>query len=530
MQPVEEQFDLSRHLDVVRRSKYLIATFCISAIISSLALTYIFSEKYVASTTILYHPREQVRFQANQSEALGFPTPFVTYESIGNTLESLVTSDAIVQQVVKTLHLDKPVKPERHGFKGFLLDTKDKAKKTFAQAWQLLKYGRIIDVDPYTGAVRKLQANTVIRPAKKAYTFRLDAVDPDPALAAAIVDTEARVLADFLSNENIENARLEMQQLQKQLEQTRQEMDKARRDMQDFKRTSKVSSLPEETTLRLKAVATMEEERTKTALDLQSTKQKRNELRTRLAEQAPFVKYTATTSDNPVVQDLRLEMSRLEVQRSGLLQKLTPDHPQVRDLDAKLQEIKTRLQDSTEKIISSESTRLNDIHQKLLSDELSAEVDVQADEARLAALTNEIGNAKSGVRNLTDQEAKLASLQLHIDVVEKNFKLLSEAYEESRISATKSAGEVAVLHKALIPSEPARPIKVLHVGVTAALSLLLAIATAYFFNYFDHSVRSVADAQSILNTPILSTIPRMSRTTELDWDFCFEPEREGRGS
>src|SRR5688572_10411972 len=102
----QERFDLNAHLAVLTRYKWLILTFCVSAGLTSQALTYVMSEKYLAYTSVLYQPIEAVSFRPKDREALGFPTPAVSLESISNTLDELVKSDATLEHVVRTLRLD----------------------------------------------------------------------------------------------------------------------------------------------------------------------------------------------------------------------------------------------------------------------------------------------------------------------------------------------------------------------------------------------------------------------------------------
>jgi len=520
MEEPEPRLELSRYREILARRGGLILVFCLSASLSSLALTYIFSEKYVAYTTVLYRPKEAVRFQLKQPEAMGFPPPFVTYESIGNTLEELARSDAIARQVVQILGLDRPA-PKRPGWRGLLISTKQGLKKLAGKAWQMLKYGRTIEEEPFSAAVRKLQENTAIKPTKKAYTFRLVALDDDPQRAATIVDTQARVLADFLSGENVRSAQQEKEQLAVRLTQNQREVAEARAALAQFKKTSRISSLAEETSLQLKAVANLEEELAQTQIDLRATERKRDELRARLAREQPLVKYQSTTSDNPVVQEMKLELARLQVQRAGLLEKFTPEYQEVKALDARLQEVRAKLNSEVGKIVSSESTRLSDVYQKVTADEASAEADVEAAEARRRSVAGAISRSKAGMKTLDQNQSRLAELTLHLDVAERSYKLLSDAYEEARIAEGRSASEVAVLHPALVPAAPERPIKILHVAVSGIMGLFLAVGYFVFLSYFDSSLRNLEDAKRILKLPVLTAIPSFG-TQEPHWDCCIE--------
>src|SRR5215472_2575174 len=94
-------FELATYLAPLARRKWLMVTFCLSAALSSLGITYVLSEKYRASLTVLYQPREDITFQSKAREALGFPLPLVPLETIANTLEDIVTGDAVLEETVR---------------------------------------------------------------------------------------------------------------------------------------------------------------------------------------------------------------------------------------------------------------------------------------------------------------------------------------------------------------------------------------------------------------------------------------------
>ena len=75
------------YIDLLKRQKGFIIVFCLSAIITSLALTYVFSEKYKAGTTIFYRDQEVTRLKAQDTEAFGSPLPAPPFKVIGNTLQ-----------------------------------------------------------------------------------------------------------------------------------------------------------------------------------------------------------------------------------------------------------------------------------------------------------------------------------------------------------------------------------------------------------------------------------------------------------
>ena len=71
---------------VVHRQRHLLLLFVLSAMVSSLGITYIFSEKYQAATLIMYRPTDAVDVQPNavipDKTALGFPVPALPFEAV----------------------------------------------------------------------------------------------------------------------------------------------------------------------------------------------------------------------------------------------------------------------------------------------------------------------------------------------------------------------------------------------------------------------------------------------------------------
>ncbi len=505
-----DRIDIAPYLEVLNRRKFLILTFCLSAAITSLGLTYVFSEKYRTYTTILYRPQQVTTFQNKQQEALGFPVPLAPIESIVNSLESVAKSTAVAEAIVTKLDLDKPMpKTESNPIRRMITSVKDWTKKNGGKAWQILKYGRIIPEDPLADAIAKLQKDLRINATRRGYTFRLELTDSYPERVAAIVDTAAEVLAELLRGESLRANRNAQEAIEARLKENDIEILETRQSLENFKKTQRISSLSEEISLRLKTISNFEEELNKVKNDLQVEEKRRTELRVQLNNQEVLVKYLSTVSDNPIVQELKTELARQEVQRAGLLEKFQPSHLEVKAVEAKLAEIRDRLSREQEKIVSSESQRLNDVYQKVLTDQLEVESNLQGLAARREALAAEIARMKDSTKNLTDKEATLAQMTLQLDSAERAHRLLNDAIEEARIAESKNVSEIVVLHKAPIPTGPVHPIKILHVGVSTFLGLFLAAACVFFLDYFDPALRSVWQVERVVKLPVLATIPKI---------------------
>jgi uncharacterized protein involved in exopolysaccharide biosynthesis len=291
------------------------------------------------------------------------------------------------------------------------------------------------------------------------------------------------------------------------LKQSEEDIAKMRAELETFKEKTGVSSQAEELSLKLKVISDFERDLTTVHNELRSLEAKRAELMAQLQHQDRSVKYDSTTTDNPVVDDLKLELSRLEVERSGLLQKFTEKNQDVRAVDAKIGEARNKLEREAPTIVSAESTRLNDIYQKVLSEKLGTDAEIQTLKAKQQTLRQVVSRETGVARTLTESEPQFAELALQLKAAEESYELINEAFEEARLGESKTASEVTLQDKALVPSEPARPIKILHVGVTFFLTLVLSVGFAFIFDFFDSTVREIDQVERLLDAPVFATIP-----------------------
>jgi uncharacterized protein involved in exopolysaccharide biosynthesis len=504
----QETIELRRFLWPIARYRYLILTFCVSATLSSLGLTYVMSERYRATVVVLYQPHESVSFRPKQQDALGFPPPIVPLESIANTLEDVVQSDGVIEQTVRILRLDVNEKrPSANKFIAAYQDLKDQIKELRTDVWEILRYGRLLPKDPLRRAMESLRGNISIKRTNKAYSFRLEALDENPQRAAKIVDTMGALLSDFLISEQVQGARQAREKIAPRLEQSEEEIAKKRTALESFKKQTGVSSQGEELSLKLKVISDFERDLTTVHNELRSLESKRAELLSQLQQQERSVKYDSTTTDNPVVDDLKLQLARLEIERSGLVEKFTPKNQEVKAVDAKISAVRDKLTRETPTIISAESTRLNDIYQTILTEKLSTEAEIQTLIAKERTLRQVVSRETGLARALTESEPQLAEMALQLRSAEQSYELINEAYEEARLGESKTASEVTLQDRALVPSEPARPIKILHVGTTFLLGLVLSVGFAFMLDFFDSTLREIEQVERLFEVPVFATIP-----------------------
>jgi uncharacterized protein involved in exopolysaccharide biosynthesis len=525
---MEQKIDLKLLLAPVSRRWKLILTFCVAAVLTSLALTYVVSEKYRATSTILYQPNEPLTFRPRTRDALGFPTVVVGLESIGSTLEDVLRSDALLGKVVTELHLDQKLPPSGTWLQRSYQIAKNKFREARADVWQVLKYGRILPQDNFSDAVAGLRDSITLKRTAKAYTFEIQVVDSNPQRAALVVDTISKGLANLLAAADARSALDAQRRLMPQVENSANELARIRSEIDSLKSSAQISSLDQELTLKLKNVSSFEEELAKVGNELHSLRDEQVTIQQQLNSQPQTIVYSSTTSDNPVSDSVKKELASLEIERAGLLENLTVDHPKVKAIDARIAEAREKLGREQPRQVSAESSGINEVRQKLLSDKFNVESQIAALSAKQQALIATVQTQTDKARHLSGNEAKLAAAQLELAAAEKNYELTNEAFEEARLAEANVSTEVMVLSLATIPTSPILPIKIYHVGATLLLSLLLGSGFAFLADYFDPYLRKVNDVELALDAPVLASIPATSNTENMLREL-FPPPTRDRG-
>jgi len=253
--------DFRKYYEILIRQKGFIFVFCFSAILSSLALTYVFSEKYIAATNIYYRPLERSLLRQKDTEALGAPAPAAPFKVIIQSLKDLIRSETILRPVVKTLDLDKTVKVEYSTwYRRWYYGSKDFIKSQLSNLRSLLKYGRVIEEDATVKAIKGLANSISLEASGDSYVYILIVKDKYPERAAKIVDTAGQHLVHWLKEQDQYPVQNRCIQLDKQLQEIEKEIIELRTEREELLTQSNFIAIAEERAEGVRSIYAMEQE------------------------------------------------------------------------------------------------------------------------------------------------------------------------------------------------------------------------------------------------------------------------------
>ncbi len=439
--------ELLELLKIIGKYRAIIMVLVGSAVLFTVALTYVVEERFESSALVLVRPQEKISFTGPQSdkETLDFPIPrVVPFEAMTKTVAEVIRSRTVAEQIVRRLGLDKP-SVETVWWKIW----KRKIKGYFADAWTYLKYGRIAPSDPLAEATALVQTLITVEPTKDTYVFEIKFLAKMPALAAAVVNTAAEVFVEY----NLDMSRKELgttrEFIEAQVGTSAEAVAAARAATKTYKESHAIVELDKEVENNVNAVAELTLEREKVGRDAAGAKARVEALGRQLGIGVATAKKDA---HRLLAGGLRDEvMAKLVVAQSEL----------------------------------------------------------ESYGAASSRLESSIRDRRAQLDGLPAQQLELSRLKLDLAVAEDTYRFVRKAYDQARIREAEQTREIRVIAPAMAETYPVRPVKIYYAGVALALSLVVAAILALLLEYLNFTLETTASAQEALQLPLLASFPRI---------------------
>jgi uncharacterized protein involved in exopolysaccharide biosynthesis len=234
--------------DVLRRHVYLIVALTIVTGLAGYAISFftpLIPEKFESTATVLVRPHDQIKIEQNNSgkEYLDFPvgqTPVV--ESASKTYIQIIQSPALISDIVRQLGLDHRPKKKIEPGGNILLQIEaslkafwDEVEPYFKDAIAFIRYGRVIEDDPFTKAVKDVGKGLELKSYEDTYVFEIKYGDEDPKVAADVANASARLFIAFMENMRSSEGKDSTKRLQRDMEESRQRLVDARESLEKYK-------------------------------------------------------------------------------------------------------------------------------------------------------------------------------------------------------------------------------------------------------------------------------------------------------
>lgn len=341
----------------------------------------------------------------------------------------------------------------------------------------------------YLRAIRDLEEQVEVQRVKETSLIEINATSEDPKEAARIANSTAKAFQEDNLATRSQNVREARKFIEAQLQQVGVGLRESEERLGAFQEKNEIILLPEETRVVLNQLVALEADFEKTKHSIAETVAQLKLLK----EGKALARSIDSNSDNPdpALSKLYSSLSDLKLRRDNLLLALSPAHPEVKQVDAEMANVRHSLQEAM-------SSRL-----KALT-------------GRSAELRKSIARLKREQAALPEAALEMARKERDVQVNARIFSLLKERYQEALIKEKEQVAEVSIVRPATIPSEPINPpAAVAKAGLGLVIGLIMGGVLAFVVETMDTSIGAIEDVESLLETSVLGVIPDLDVEKEL---------------
>lgn len=457
---------LRNFLYVIFKWKKTICAVFITIVLTITFGSFLLKPIYRSTAKVLFTPTSNNEFAILFGVSLR--TPYRYGQDLIASEIQILTSRPVIEQVIYRLGLDEAYYQKKKIF--------DDNKKPLAFEKLFNDFQKKIIIDRINGTE----------------VLSISFESPDAKLAKDVVNTLVDSYVQY--REELFNANSEYEFYNQQIGRTGEELNTLEQRLATFKHGQALPAPELQTQIILRKLADFE----KSISEVRQKRINREATLQVLATQTDSATNTSIpstkTSDSPsrerYIANLRGELLNLEIRRSKLMQQFTPEYREIKNLNAEIEETKTKINKEVFQIIREE---------KIAIDALKAE------ESVLQATIDELNLQ---LRDLSKLEYELTKISRGIDDNREIYSMLLKQREQSKIlmAKNKSLIPVTIISRAREALQPVRPNHKLNFIFSLLFGAVLGIGLAFILEHFKHTVDSPEDVEKYLGYQTLASI------------------------
>jgi len=363
--------------------------------------------------------------------------------------------------------------------------------------------------------VANMQLALTVTPLPGANVLQISYLGRSPERAARMVNAITDVYLDhhghLYRNEGMESF------YKQQLKILYAQMKTAQKRLREYLRRENIVDIEAEIGLLTKDVQAQDVNLRTFRDKLVGTERKLQAVRQQLAQVPAQIAFSEEYVPNPTLQTFKNKLAEIEVDRSALLQAYLPNDRHVADKDQEIAVIRQNMQREQDRILSNQTTRMNELHSDMQRNTYAVEVLLTALHAREPGVKARLAATKKRLRELRDKRFTVANLKQDADQRAYAYDLYRKRREEARIQeemTNTSMVNVSVVEHATPPLEPENGLLLpLLIGLVGGLAVGAGMAVAV--EYLNRTLRFEEEVEGYLELPVLAVIPDLATTATI---------------
>ena len=229
-----------------------------------------------------------------------------------------------------------------------------------------------------------------------------------------------------------------------------------------------------------------------------------------LLTQPETIEEEVRVSESQLAKLIEEQLLELEIERTEMLTRYTPQSTPVRQIDRQIESLEERLETTDAQTLSETMTGPNPARQQVELDLMRAQAGSTATQARLLALNSQIETYRDRLTHLELSSAELDRLKNEVDSASEahqNYLRQAEAARFDRSLGASKLVNVSLIDRAEVPGSPERSYRLRHVIQGTLFGFLFGILVAFIRDWLDPTVKGSHQAARLTSLPVISEIP-----------------------
>ncbi|MBI4754086.1 MAG: chain length determinant protein EpsF [Betaproteobacteria bacterium] len=456
------------------RRRFALMVFSL-VILTTLVVSLVLPKQYSATVSVVVDVK-------SPDPVAGIFLPAMAQPAYMATQVDIIKSQAVALRVVKGLKLDEsPLVREQ-----WQEDTEGKGSISVWLADLLQKY---LDV----------------KPSRESNVIGLTYTSKEPQFAAVIANAFARAYIDANVGLRVDPAKEYAASFDQRIKVLRDQLEAAQAKLTAYQREKGIISADERLDVENARLQQL-------TIDLVAVQGFAAESRARSGQAHANSEIMPEVLQNPLIQNLKAELARLEAKRQEQQARYGPNHPESIRTAAELDALRARVQSESARVSGGVGT--------------TNRVNVQREAEVRAALEKQ----RARVLEIKHQRDELVGLQQERDNAQKAYDGVAQRLAQASLESQVSQTNISVLTPAVEPVEHSRPKLLLNMALAVFLGSMLAVGSGLAMEILDRRPRSAEDLAAVLHAPVLGLLsagprlpPRLFRRKALSGP----PERSG---
>lgn len=489
-----EEIDPYTYLQVIWRHKKIGLIFLAVVLMTALLISSLTKPMYVAKSTIEISQKPQiVAFQEVLQVNTQDPGFF-------NTQRDLIKSRAMAEAVISKFdlwdHPDlktsqpnlNPLSIVRSYVMKFVRTIEKPIKYAFTDPQNVKadlgeKEWNKIKRDEMIGA---FLSRVDVSPSEESRLMSISFEAYSPKFAAKMADAVADTFVEWSLDRRLKATREARDFLERQMGEVKVDVEKAESVLHKFSVDNDIVGIDKDFNLIYRQL-----EELQTSLSQTVTEKTSKESLYKTIESGNAGEILEVIND-PLIQQLKGEYNRLLVEYSNLSSTFKPEYPPLKQLQARIDGIRARLNDETGRRVAAIRADYTTSAQKeeLLKERVK-------DQEKLAFALNE-------------KAVQYRNLEREVQTSQSIYDSLLQRFKETDVSGGIRAGSIQVVDHAPIPLSPFKPTTARNMMLALVVGLIGAVGIAFMREFFDRTIRTPEEIREKMRLPVLGGVIKLT--------------------